>query len=241
MPQNTYKGHDPYHQMDQAEEDREDLFEGISYAKEALNRIYKPSGKKSAPGKTCAAIKEAYPESKNGEYYIDPNEGGAEDAIKVYCRFDTAETCLTPRRSKFRGQRWTETVSTQGQYFMDEILNGREFDYNVENDQLSFLHLATSSATQTVTYNCRNSSPTGTRLTGNTGEEMQTSLGRHKRVTQIDVKDHCTKHKDNQWHTATIVVNTTRTEMLPIVDMAVVDVGQAHQEFGVEISMACFS
>ena len=34
-----------------------------------------------------------------GEYYIDPNEGEVEDAIKVYCKFDTAETCVPPKRS----------------------------------------------------------------------------------------------------------------------------------------------
>lgn len=206
-----------------------------------MNQLYKPNGKKTSPGKTCADIKEAYPESKNGEYYIDPNEGDAEDAIRVYCRFDTKETCVSPKRSKFNGQQWTASTVSQGQYFMEEILGGREFNYNVEDDQLAFLQLHTTYASQTVTYNCRNSSPQGSRLEGSSGEEMEMTAGRHKKVTTIALKDNCTQHKDNSWHSATIEVTTQRTELLPIVDMVLVDVGQQHQEFGVELGMACFS
>lgn len=234
------KGHDPYLQMDQAEEDRVDIFNPLNAARETMNRVYRPSGKKSSPGKTCADIKEAFPESKNGEYYIDPNEGEVDDAIKVYCKFDTDETCVAPKKSKFGGKQWATATSSHGQYFMEELVNGREFDYSVDDDQLSFLQLLTTSASQTVTYNCLNSSPTGSRLEGSSGEEMLTSSVRHKRVTQISVHDNC-KRKDNTWRSAEITVNTTRTELLPIVDMVLLDVGQSNQQFGVELGMACFS
>ena len=32
--------------------------------------------------------------SPTGEYWVDPNEGSANDAIKVYCDFETEETCV---------------------------------------------------------------------------------------------------------------------------------------------------
>merc|ERR1719153_452746 len=109
MP-NTFKGHDPWLQMDRADREEEDLYESLNAAREVMNQLYKPNGKKTSPGKTCADIKEAYPESKNGEYYIDPNEGEVEDAIKVYCKFDSDETCVPPRRSKYGGKQWATST-----------------------------------------------------------------------------------------------------------------------------------
>lgn len=38
----------------------------------------------------------------SGYYWIDPNEGPADDAVKVYCDFAFNATCVYPDRSKVR-------------------------------------------------------------------------------------------------------------------------------------------
>lgn len=45
-----------------------------------------------------------------GYYWIDPNEGPADDAVKVYCDFTFNATCVYPDRSKVRF-RLTRTLS----------------------------------------------------------------------------------------------------------------------------------
>ena len=46
----------------------------------------------------------------SGYYWIDPNEGPADDAVKVYCDFAFNATCVYPDRSKVR-LRLTRTLS----------------------------------------------------------------------------------------------------------------------------------
>lgn len=200
--------------------------------------MYRPTGRRTSPGQTCRDIKMANPELKNGEYWVDPNEGSAEDAILVYCKFDTEETCVNSASNVFKGQRWTKNTSP-GQYFMEELNNGKEFFYKTDSQQLRFLQLLSSGARQTITYSCLNSSPFGSRLTSINGDDLDTSVNRHKRTTFIDVVDDCSK--DNQWHEAVFHVRTNKTDVLPVVDMLLFDVGMENQQFGVEVGMACFS
>lgn len=223
---------------DQAVAESEDAYENLNFAREALNRVYRPTGKRHSPGQTCKDIKLANPDYKSGEYYVDPNGESANDAILVYCKFDTDETCVTPTTSTFRGQRWTKNTRP-GQYFMEELNNGKEFIYSTDSQQLKFLQLLSDSARQTVTYNCLNSSPFGARLTSASGDDLDSAMGRHKRSTYIDVVDHCVK--DNQWHEAVFSIRTKITEMLPVVDVLLFDVGQENQQFGFEVGMVCFS
>lgn len=203
-----------------------------------MNRIYHPRGRSTSPGRTCKEIKESNPDYKNGMYYVDPNEGTGLDAIKVYCNFDTEETCISASAEVFDGQRWTKDT-TEGQYFMEDVNNGKMFTYETQDSQLSFLQLLSVSARQTITYKCLNSSPFGTRLSSIAGEEIDTSVYRHKRTTYVDVNDSCTK--DNQWHEATFAIRTEKTTLLPIVDVLLFDIGRENQQFGVEVGMVCYS
>jgi len=202
--------------------------------------VYRPTGKRHSPGQTCRDIQAAHPEYKSGEYYVDPNGESANDAILVYCKFteDSAETCLQPERSTFKGQRWTKNTRP-GQYFMEEMVNGKEFDYNSDLRQLKFLQMLSGSARQSLTYTCLNSSPFGARLTSASGDDLDSALGRHKRSTYIDLVDHCVK--DNQWHEAVFNIRTQKTDTLPVLDVLLFDVGQENQQFGVELGMVCFS
>lgn len=41
-----------------------------------------------------------------GEYWIDPNQGCVEDAIKVYCNMETGETCISANPSSIPRKTW---------------------------------------------------------------------------------------------------------------------------------------
>lgn len=44
--------------------------------------------------------------SSPGEYWIDPDQGCTQDAIKVYCNMDTGETCVSPTQSEVAKKSW---------------------------------------------------------------------------------------------------------------------------------------
>lgn len=46
-----------------------------------------------------------------GEYWIDPNQGSGEDAIKVYCNMETGETCISANPSTIPLKTWWASKS----------------------------------------------------------------------------------------------------------------------------------
>ena len=48
---------------------------------------------------------------KIGEYWIDPNQGSVEDAIKVYCNMETGETCISANPSSIPRKTWWTSKS----------------------------------------------------------------------------------------------------------------------------------
>lgn len=215
-----------------------EAYEGLNFAREALTRLRRPTGKPTSPGLTCRDIKEHNPDFKNGDYWIDPNAGTAVDAILVYCRMESMETCIRPSPSQFDRQRWTKT-DRAGQYFMDDMNGGKEFFYKTDFSQLKFLQLFSEGARQQVTYHCLNSEAYGTRLMLYTGDELDTVESRYKKTTRVFSSDECTK--DNQWHTAIYDVRTNKTDILPVTDMLLFDVGRQNQQFGIDLGEVCFS
>lgn len=47
-----------------------------------------------------------------GEYWIDPNQGCVEDAIKVYCNMETGETCISANPSTVPRKTWWASKSS---------------------------------------------------------------------------------------------------------------------------------
>lgn len=47
-----------------------------------------------------------------GEYWIDPNQGCVEDAIKVYCNMETGETCISAIPSTVPRKTWWASRSS---------------------------------------------------------------------------------------------------------------------------------
>lgn len=47
-----------------------------------------------------------------GEYWIDPNQGSARDAIKVHCNMETGETCISANPPNVPRKTWWTSSST---------------------------------------------------------------------------------------------------------------------------------
>jgi uncharacterized protein YpmS len=57
---------------------------------------------------------------------------------------------------------------------------------------------------------------------------------------QVQICSVYLQNKNNIWSHATITISTRRTELLPIADVQLNDVGQENQEFGIKVHDVCF-
>merc|ERR1719361_1871205 len=73
--------------------------------KEKLEEITKEEEtglSKQTEARTCFDLKSFNPELKSGYYFVDPNGGCHEDAIKVHCNFENEDqivTCVPPTQT----------------------------------------------------------------------------------------------------------------------------------------------
>lgn len=51
----------------------------------------------------------------------------------------------------------------------------------------------------------------------------------------------CYQVKDGSWHRTTLEVDTHKPHRLPVLDVAVFDIGDSGEEFGLEFGRVCFS
>merc|ERR1712002_929870 len=84
-----------------------------------------PDGSKESPARTCNDLNAYNPELKTGFYWIDPNRGCTEDAVKVHCNFDgedTITTCVPPTKTlSVEKSRWSSKIfSASTDKYFDE-------------------------------------------------------------------------------------------------------------------------
>merc|ERR1719260_471620 len=62
-----------------------------------LEKIKKPIGTRNSPARTCQDLHYGHPQIKDGFYWIDPNLGMPDDAVKVWCNMEAGgQTCVSP-------------------------------------------------------------------------------------------------------------------------------------------------
>ncbi|KAG8284926.1 Collagen alpha-2(V) chain [Homalodisca vitripennis] len=163
LEQGTNKGPDPLSGdepprlfgNDVTEEERRALLQkAYQQLKASFERFKKPDGSKSAPAKTCRDLSVAYPTLANGEYWLDPNEGDIKDAILVYYDMENKLTCLLPQLA---ASPQISHVGREQELWLSEIKPGFKINYKADSNQIGFLQLLSSSASQNLTYHCRNS------------------------------------------------------------------------------------
>ena len=76
----------------------------------------------------------SFPNSFLGEYWIDPDQGCTQDAIKVYCNMETGETCVTPTQPEIAKKNWytSKNIKEKKHVWFGEAMNGG-FQVNVLN------------------------------------------------------------------------------------------------------------
>merc|ERR1719422_377431 len=124
--------------------------------KQTFETFAQPDGGQETPAKTCRDLHAAHPDKTSGEYWIDPNSGTPKDAILVYCDMETKATCITPKPT-ISGEVTHETQERET-WFSDIPTNGGfAFTYKADSNQIAFLQMLSSKASQNVTYHCSNS------------------------------------------------------------------------------------
>lgn len=59
-----------------------------------------------------------------GFYWIDPNQGCMNDAIKVFCDFTTRETCIHAHPESIAKKNWFRSTETKKHVWFGETING---------------------------------------------------------------------------------------------------------------------
>jgi len=228
----------------------------LKHLQGTIDNMKRPTGKdKKSPARSCLDL---YLASKNtGEplasswYWVDPNSGCEADAIKVFCDFDTLETCVYPANGKVNNGTHHRTPVTGHMYFGD-MQNGYTFNYEPKEDvmdganyesQITFLRLLSTNARQQVTYHCRNTVAyyngrdydQALKLKGANGAEFTAEGSAQYRVLEDGCADGA-----NSWDKTVIEYSTTKTAQLPVTDVAALDIGKSSQEFGIEVGPVCF-
>lgn len=228
-----------------SEEKKKIVLRAYEQLKTSLEKFKKPNGDKNNPGKTCRDILIAHPDSKSGNYWIDPNEGDERDAIFVYCDMAMKASCILPQPNKTP---IISNVRNQQEIWLSDMKNGMKITYKAHSNQITFLQLLSTHTIQNITFHCK-------KVIGYYDQEKQTyrkgiklmswndaeiTPRGNERLRYESLQDDC-KMRSGDWRKTVIQYKSGLTTRLPIIDIAVRDTQDEEQEFWLEIGAACFS
>ncbi|TGZ53900.1 Collagen alpha-2(I) chain [Temnothorax longispinosus] len=225
-------------------ERRELLLKAYENLKSSFQKLVKPDGEKNSPAKTCRDLFAAYPDKLSGEYWIDPNEGDIRDAILVYCDAEKRATCILPNPS--RSPEMTH-ITDQQETWLSEIDGSMKITYKADSNQISFLQLLSKHANQNITYHCKNSVAyfDYEKKTYRKGlkflawNDVELTPRGNQRLRYEMIMDECRFHQD-RWGKTIVSYETDKPVRLPILDVALRDIGKPEQSFSIEIGAACY-
>ncbi|MEE6505942.1 hypothetical protein FKM82_007404 [Ascaphus truei] len=229
----------------------EEVYATLGSLKVEVEQMRWPVGSKESPARTCKELQMCHSDFKDGDYWIDPNQGCNRDALKVFCNFTAGgETCLFPDK-KFDSVKiaaWGK--ETPGEWY-STFKRGKKFQYMdadgnpVHVVQMTFLKLLSAWGRQNFTYNCQQSAAWydvsgGTygralRFRGDNEEELS-----HSRTPQLRATyDGCKLRKGIE--RTVLEIGSFKVDHLPLRDVAVTDFGDTNQKFGFELGPICFN
>merc|ERR1712025_1018069 len=208
-----------------------------------LEKIKKPIGTRESPARTCQDLHYGHPQMKDGFYWIDPNLGMTDDAVKVYCNMSAGgETCVNPDVHASRMPKIPWRKSTEGWY--STLRGGFRISYDSLGPvQLTFLRLMSSEAYQNFTYTCINSAAWYDSSTGNLNNAIKLQGDNEDEFSPVEnspniLMDGCrAKRRESK---TVFEVRTKKLGQLPLVDFYPIDYGKPHQAFGFEVGPVCF-
>jgi hypothetical protein len=226
-----------------------------------LDRMVKPDGSKQYPARTCQDILAFYPDSKSGFYWVDPNKGCIEDAIKVKCEFNKistdeeerteVRTCVDPS-SSISMKSWPSKIQTDAQrWFTEDHQFDEKIEYKASLSQLTYLGYLNKEASQDITVSCRrtpvwfdNRSDQKNHkraflFMGMSDQEFGPSSESEGRLTPEVIKDDCQYMTNNPKQT-TLRFTSKKFIRLPITDFAPVRSTDSDAMFGLVPGPVCF-
>jgi len=204
----------------------------------------KPTGEKHSPAKTCKELYIANPTFTSGDYWIDPNDGDKRDAILVHCDMVKKSTCVKPQPNRSENIHYT---GEERELWLGEVRNGMKITYKADSIQLSHLQMLSTHATQNITYHCKNTVAYHDKAKNNYRRSLKllawndaelTAKG-SPRLRYEALEDGC-QFRTNAWAKTVLSYTTERAIRLPIIDIAIRDIGAADQEFSIEIGPVCY-
>lgn len=227
------------------DEERQKLVENAyEKLKSAFATFKKPDGKQSSPAKTCRDLFAAHPEFTSGHYWIDPNEGDARDSILVYCDAERKASCILPQPLRTKELHYD---GDEQEVWLGELKDGMKISYKADSNQIGFLQLLSASASQNITYHCRNSVAYYNKEKNSYRQSLKflawndaelTARG-PQRLRYEALQDDC-QHRTAHYGQSVLGYSTDKPMRLPIIDIAIRDVGETHQQFWIEIGAVCF-
>uniref|UniRef100_A0A8C9YGR9 Collagen, type V, alpha 3a n=1 Tax=Sander lucioperca TaxID=283035 RepID=A0A8C9YGR9_SANLU len=230
-------------------EGMEEVYATLSSMKTEVEVMRRPLGTFESPARTCKELMMVQPDYKDGDYWIDPNQGCHRDSIKVYCNFTAdGETCLYPDKRIENVTAWNK--EKPGSWY-SQYRKGKQFSYSdrdgnpVHVVQLTFLKLLSATAKQSFTYTCQNSAgwfdstsrsyQFALRFRGSNDEELTQA----KSPFISAVHDGCQFRKGQE--RTVLEIDSPSAELLPIIDVAPADFGNSNQKFGFQVGPVCFN
>lgn len=234
-------------------EGMEEIYGSLNSLRQEIEAMRFPLGTEESPARTCQDLMLSQPEYKDGEYWIDPNQGCSRDSFKVYCNFTAGgETCLYPSKAVENVKMNSWAKETPGSWY-SRFSKGSKFTYvdsagePVGVVQLGFLRLLSVQARQNLTYHCHRSVAWADRTTKDK-DQYQRALrlqGANEEELAFEtspyikaLEDGCSYRKGND--RTVLEVNTPQVEQLPLLDMKISDFGESNQKFGFEVGPVCF-
>ncbi|KAI8128640.1 Collagen alpha-1(II) chain [Lucilia cuprina] len=162
-------------------------------------------------------------------------------------------TCIRPQPKQ------TKVISYKGkeeeEAWLSELPSGMKIHYKTDSYQMGFLQLMSAKASQQITFHCKNTVAYKDEkkdtlrfkwiellITGMTPELTPTGPN----VLRYEADEDGLQSKflilkrSNSWDKSILTYTTDKSQRLPIVDIAVRDIGNANQEFRIELGAACF-
>lgn len=235
-----------------AGEGMEEIFGSLNSLRQEIETMRFPLGTQDSPARTCQDLLLSQPGYRDGEYWIDPNQGCSRDSFKVFCNFTSgaAETCLYPSKSVNTVKMNTWEKETPGSWYSG-FAAGSKFSYvdasgePVGVVQLGFLRLLSVQARQNITYHCHRSVAWADRTAKNGHQRALHLQAANEEELSYETNpyikalvDGCSYRKG--FDRTVLEVNTPQVEHLPLMDVKVTDFGESNQQFGLEVGPVCF-
>jgi len=225
----------------------------ISEQVEKFNKKTEDGTSKQTNARTCFDLKSFNPDLKSGYYYIDPNGGCHEDAIKVHCDFEDEDkiiTCVPPQHttSVVRAHWESKIYSGSSEKYFEEHHGLGSIKYVADREQMEFLGLLSNNAVQNITINCKERPVWYNQMTGTYENAMKFKGIKESvfeqsrtvnRYTPKVLNDDCS-YGSKSWRTTTLEFTQHKYIRLPITDFAPSKVSNVNAEYGLDMGPVCF-